>query len=76
MTSLKRMTGTDAFLEMPEVNKGCQNGMFEECEMMEALKRGQEECGCLPWAFTSVVRQVSFRKNVTHIKGSVFLLRQ
>ena len=62
MFALKKMTGTESFLQMPDQVKQCHNELFEECQMKEALRRGQEECGCLPWAFTSVVNEVSKQK--------------
>ena len=58
MTSLKKMTGTDNFLEMPETTKQCQNEVFEDCKAKYLTANGQKECGCLPWALTAVVKEV------------------
>jgi hypothetical protein len=55
MNSLKRMTGTASFLKMPDVTKKCQNEPLNDCRTREALARGQEACGCLPWPLTSII---------------------
>ena len=58
MTSLKKMTGTDNFLKMPETIKKCQNEIFEVCKTRYLTANGQKECGCLPRALTAVVKEV------------------
>ena len=59
MTSLKKMTGTDNFLKMPDTTKTCQNEVFEDCMARYLTVNGQKECGCLPWTLTAVVKEVN-----------------
>ena len=53
MTSLKRMTGTDNFLKLPDDQKKCQFETFEECTAKAFKKDVESQCGCVPWALSS-----------------------
>ena len=55
MTSLKKMTGTKNFLNLPEKQKKCQIQRFEECQTEKFLERVQKECGCKPWRINSAL---------------------
>ena len=45
MTSVKRMTATKAFLDMPSQNRGCNVELFQDCRTRRLLKA----CNCVPW---------------------------
>ena len=49
MSVLKRMTGTQGFLNLADVTKGCQNEEQTNCEKIKYLEEVQRKCGCLPW---------------------------
>ena len=44
MTSVKRMTASSAFLDMPYENRGCQVELFQDCRTRRLL----EACKCVP----------------------------
>ena len=54
MTSVKKVKGTKAFLDMPEIERQCKHERNEECE----TRMIEEECKCVPWELQSV--QVAF----------------
>ena len=57
LTGLKKMTGTEAFLNLKDSEKSCSLVTFEECQTKHFLEQVQEKCGCLPWTLTSVLQQ-------------------
>ena len=57
MTSLKKMTGTDAFLDLPENIKGCQIEDQEMCNSRRYIEELQKQCKCLPWALAASIPQ-------------------
>ena len=52
MSSLKRMTGTDSFKELPDSQKNCQVHNREQCQTRKFLEHVQNNCNCVPWAAT------------------------
>ena len=60
MTSLKKMTGTDAFLDLPENIKGCQIEDQDKCYSRRYIEELQNQCKCLPWALGAIVPQKVF----------------
>ena len=44
MTAVKRMTATNAFLNMPFKHRGCNLELFQECKTRRIL----EKCKCVP----------------------------
>ena len=48
MSSLKKMTGTDAFMSLSDTKKGCQSESYEECKMKTIFAALQRECRCIP----------------------------
>ena len=50
MTSLKKLTGTDTFLGLPDDVKDCQVGDQVRCENNRFIERVKTECGCIPWS--------------------------
>ena len=50
MTSLKRMTGTKKFEQLPDDQKKCAVHNREECQTKRYLDQVQERCHCSSWA--------------------------
>ena len=50
MNSLKKMTGTKSFKQLPDRQKKCMVHDREECQTQKYLGKVQKECECLPWA--------------------------
>ena len=50
MSSLKRMTGTESFQQLPDHQKKCLVHNREECQTRKYLDQVQRECNCSPWA--------------------------
>ena len=57
MSSLKQMTGTDSFLNLPAGDKKCQLETFEECQTQKYLQEVEQQCGCIPWPLDKALRQ-------------------
>ena len=57
MTSLKKMTGTDSFLDLPENMKDCQIEDQEMCNSRRYIEELQKQCKCLPWALAASIPQ-------------------
>ena len=57
LSALKKMTGTQVFLEIPDNVKECQVEMLEKCNNMKYHEVIQKKCGCVLWA-TSLKEQV------------------
>ena len=55
MSSLKKMSGTTRFLQLPEDTIDCKLETFEECNTNLFIEQVQAQCGCVPWALTAVV---------------------
>ena len=53
MSSLKRMTGTASFEQLPDEQKKCHIHNREECHTQKYLDQVKSKCGCLPWALAS-----------------------
>ena len=50
MSTLKRMTGTESFKQLPDHQKKCLVHNREECQTQKYLNQVQTECDCIPWA--------------------------
>ena len=48
--SLKVMTVTESFSNLPLNIKNCLEHKVEDCQNDRLLKASQSECGCLPWS--------------------------
>ena len=57
MTSLKKMTGTHTFLDLPENIKDCQIEDQESCYSRRYIEELQNRCNCLPWALGASISQ-------------------
>ena len=55
MSVLKKMTGTEGFLGLADITKGCQIEDQTKCERRKYLEEGQRRCGCLPWTLAPAV---------------------
>ena len=53
MDSLKHMTGTPGFMNLPDDQKRCQIELYEDCQESKFFGQLQEMCGCIPWAIAS-----------------------
>jgi hypothetical protein len=52
---LKKMTGTESFLALPDNLKGCQVESQEDCKRRRYSEEAQKQCGCVPWVLGSVL---------------------
>ena len=52
LTSLKKMTGTKSFLDLPEYKKECQVGSTEDCLAEKLIAEVKAHCLCIPWHLT------------------------
>ena len=57
LSSLKKMTGTDGFLQQTDAQKKCRNEIFEKCQAQSYIDTVQKKCGCVPWALVSALPQ-------------------
>ena len=57
ISGLKKMTGTDTFLELPDAAKKCKTETFEECHAVRYIGEVQNQCGCVPWGLNSTTAQ-------------------
>ena len=50
MSTLKRMTGTKSFKELPDKQKQCFAHNREDCQTQKYLDQVHRGCNCTPWA--------------------------
>ena len=50
MTTLKKMTSTKSFKQLPDYQRKCLDHSREECQTQKYLDQVQKECKCIPWA--------------------------
>ena len=53
MYSLKKMSGTDSFRQLPENQKKCHNHNREQCEANMFFGQIERNCNCVPWALVA-----------------------
>ena len=53
MTTLKRMTHTKSFEQLPEHQKKCLAHNREKCQTQMYLEQVEKECKCIPWALAN-----------------------
>ena len=70
MSSLKRMTGTTNFEQLPDHQKKCLVHNREECQTRKYLDQVQRECSCFPWTLETGQRKDQVKSR--HIKGLFF----
>ena len=56
LQSLKKMTGTTAFLGLSNNKKECQIEIYEECVERRFKENVLKTCGCVPWSMASGVK--------------------
>ena len=62
LDSLKLMTGTPGFINLPDDQKRCQLEDREDCRRRKLIHELKMQCGCVPWATkTSEEGEVSFK---------------
>ena len=49
LTSLKKITGTESFLDLPDHQKHCQLDTFENCSAKRYFEEVRSQCHCVPW---------------------------
>ena len=57
LSSLKKMTVTDNFMELDQEIKNCDVEIYEECNTRRYLDAVQRKCGCVPWALGNAAKQ-------------------
>ena len=73
MTSLKKMTGTSSFLDLPENIKDCQIEDQERCYSRKYIEELQNQCNCLPWALgASIPQKVKGNPPFCETKSEIF----
>jgi hypothetical protein len=71
MTVLKKITGTENFLALPDETKNCQLEPLENIKRRRYAEEAVKECGCVPWALSSVLpEQVGRGWDTPHISRS------
>ena len=50
MTAMKKLTGTNAFLGLPDNVKDCQVEDQETCKNERFIEKVGKQCGCVPWS--------------------------
>jgi hypothetical protein len=49
MTDMKKMTGTESFLALPDETKDCQLEPQDECKRRKYAEEAEQLCACVPW---------------------------
>ena len=57
MSVLKKMTGTENFLQLTSKDKFCQTETLEDCQAKRYIEEVKKECGCVPWALSVTLTQ-------------------
>ena len=55
LTALKKMTGSESFLDLPDETKNCDIERLETCQARKYIEEIQAQCGCVPWALSSAL---------------------
>ena len=58
MSVLKKMTGTEMFLNLPDSAKKCQIETFEDCHALRYIKEVIKVCGCVPWGLSRALQSL------------------
>ena len=72
MSTLKKMTGTKSFEELPNHQKKCLVHNREECQTQKYLDQVQRECKCIPWALQN--SQYKYKVQWNQIYSEVSIL--
>ena len=65
LTDVKEMAGTEAFLNLADKDKGCQNEqILINCKAKEYLENGWNTCKCVPFQLRSFSAALAVRFSV------------
>ena len=53
MHALKKMTGTESFLQLPDAQKKCRVHNREKCQTDKFLEQVKRNCSCVPWSLVT-----------------------
>ena len=62
MTTLKKMTGTESFKQLPDQQKKCRVHNRNKCQTQKYLEEVLEKCSCIPWPLQ--LNQVKKKQNI------------
>jgi hypothetical protein len=68
MSVLKKMTGTENFLALPDTTKNCQIELLEECQVTRYIEEMLNKCSCVPWAFKNALTKKVMTRYSTLLK--------
>ena len=51
MSTLKKITGTASFKELPQPQRKCIVHNREDCQTRKYMEQVRKECNCIPWTF-------------------------
>ena len=60
MSTLKRMTGTKSFKQLPDYQKKCLVHNRDDCQTQKYLEQLQKKCKCIPWALKTDQVKITF----------------
>ena len=72
MSTLKSMTGTESFKELPDKQKKCTVHNRVECQTEKFFSHVKANCSCVPW---SLIMTDKNKAQVTSFLESLFLSR-
>ena len=55
LSSLKKISGTENFMNLDKRVKKCQEQTYENCQTAKTLQALQEKCSCLPFELKNVL---------------------
>ena len=56
LSQLKKMSGSDGFLGLPDNARQCQIEQQEECKRRSFTEECQNRCSCIPWLLKSAIK--------------------
>ena len=62
MSSLKKMTGTTSFKQLPKYQRKCLAHTREKCQTQKYLDQVQAQCRCVPWTLKSHYSKIFLTK--------------
>ena len=63
MINVKKMVGTDSFMEMSDEDRDCQDETLQDCSARFFLEGIEQSCSCVPWALKNALKVVLFLQN-------------
>ena len=63
MINVKKMVGTDSFMEMSDEDKDCQDETLQDCSARFFMEGIEQSCACVPWALKNVLKVGLFLQN-------------